>query len=55
MATGNEISTVGGAVATAATSVAAGVTFGQIDELNQAVVDCAEYTADKVSKLDFLN
>ena len=44
---GNEISTIGGAVATAATSVAAGVTFGQVDCLNEAVVDCAKFTADQ--------
>ena len=41
---GNEISTVGGAIATAATSVAAGVTFGQVDALNQAVVYTAKFT-----------
>ncbi|KAL2635780.1 hypothetical protein R1flu_007259 [Riccia fluitans] len=44
---GNDISTVGGAIATAATAVAAGVTLGQVEVLNQAVVDCAGYTAEK--------
>lgn len=47
---GNEVSTVGGAVATAATSVAAGVTFGQVDALNNAVVECSKFTADAASK-----
>lgn len=42
---GSAAATVGGAVATAGTSVAAGVTFGQVPALNQAVVDSAEYTA----------
>jgi len=41
---GNEISTIGGAVATAATSVAAGVTFGQVDALNNAVIATANHT-----------
>ena len=44
---GNEISTVGGAAATAATSVAAGVAFGQCDALNNAVVECAKFTGDQ--------
>lgn len=47
---GNEVSTVGGAVATAATSVAAGVTFGQVDALNNAVVECAKFTGNAASK-----
>jgi hypothetical protein len=47
---GNEISTVAGAVATVGTSVAAGVTFGQVDALNNAVVECAKFTGDKASK-----
>lgn len=47
---GNEISTIGGAVATAATSVAAGVTFGQVDALNNAVEECAKYTANKAEQ-----
>lgn len=33
--------TAGKGVATAATAVAAGVTFGQVDALNEAVVTCA--------------
>lgn len=36
---------VGGGVATAATAVAAGVTFGQIDGVNRAVGACANFTA----------
>lgn len=44
---GNEISTVGGAVATAATGVAAGVTFGQVEALNKATEDCAKFTGKK--------
>jgi len=47
---GNEISTIGGAVATAGTSIAAGVTFGQVDALNNAVVECAKFTGEKASK-----
>lgn len=47
---GNEISTVGGALATAGTSIAAGITFGQVDELNDAVVSCAKFTASKAEK-----
>ena len=39
---GNEISTLGGAIVTAGAAVAAGVTFGQIDELNDTVVECAK-------------
>ncbi|KAH7298938.1 hypothetical protein KP509_25G065500 [Ceratopteris richardii] len=42
---GQQVSTVGGAIATAATSVAGGVTLGQVDDLNNAVKDCASYTA----------
>ena len=34
---GNDLSAIGGAVATVGTSIAAGVTFGQVKELNQAV------------------
>lgn len=47
---GNEVSTVGGAIATAATSVAAGVTFGQVDALNNAAVECAKFTGNAASK-----
>lgn len=47
---GNEISTVAGAVGTAATSVAAGVTFGQVKALNNAVVKCAKFTGKKASE-----
>lgn len=43
---GNEMCTVGGAIATVGTSVAAGVTFGQVDALNNAVVECAKYTGN---------
>ena len=47
---GNELRTAGGAVATAGTSVAAGITFGQVDELNNAVIATAKFTADAASK-----
>ena len=39
-----EVSTLAGAFATVATAVAAGVTFGQVESLNNAVKSCAEYT-----------
>lgn len=42
---GNELATIGGAVSTAATATAAGVTFGQIPAVNGAVQSCAVYTA----------
>ena len=44
------MSTVGGAIATGATSVAAGVTFGQVDALNNAAVECAKFTGNAASK-----
>merc|ERR1712172_428371 len=46
---GNDLSAIGGAVATVGTSIAAGVTFGQVKELNQAVVSTYQFTANKVS------
>merc|ERR1712172_265343 len=46
---GNDLSAIGGAVATVGTSIAAGVTFGQVKELNQAVVATYQFTANKVS------
>lgn len=42
---GNEISTVGNAFAVVGTSIAAGVTLGQCDSLNNAVVASAKNTA----------
>lgn len=42
---GNEIGTVGGAVATVGTSIAAGVTLGQVESINNSVVNTAKYTA----------
>lgn len=42
---GSEISAIGGALATAGTAVAAGVTFGQIESVNNAVVESAKFTA----------
>ena len=45
---GNDLSAIGGAVATVGTSIAAGVTLGQVEALNQAVVSTAEFTANKV-------
>jgi len=47
---GNEISTAGGAVATAATGIAVGVTFGQVEAVNNSCKQSAKYTADKASK-----
>lgn len=41
---GKEISTLGGAIATVGTSVAAGVTFGQVKALNDSVEACAKFT-----------
>ena len=46
---GNDLSAIKGAVATVGTSIAAGVTLGQVKALNQAVVSTAEFTANKVS------
>merc|ERR1711971_962869 len=46
---GNDLSAIGGAVATVGTSIAAGVTLGQVKELNQAVVSTYQFTANKVS------
>jgi len=39
-----EISTLGGAFATVGTAILAGVTFGQVKKLNDAVESCAKYT-----------
>ena len=39
-----EISTLGGAFATVGTAILAGVTFGQVKKLNNAVESCAKYT-----------
>lgn len=47
---GNELSTLGGAVVTAGTAVAAGATFGQVQALNDAVVDSAKFTAEHAEK-----
>ena len=47
---GNEISTVGGAIATVGTAAACAVTFGQVDAINEAVGDCAEYTVMKADE-----
>jgi len=44
---GNEISTAAGAVATTATGIAAGVTFGQVDALNNATKECAKFTGNQ--------
>lgn len=44
---GNEIATVGGAIGTAATGIAASVCFGQVETLNGAVKDCAKYTGEQ--------
>lgn len=44
---GNEVSTVGGGIATVGTSVAAGVCFGQVSALNNAVKETAEFTGNK--------
>ncbi|KAJ7351755.1 hypothetical protein OS493_035697 [Desmophyllum pertusum] len=47
---GNEISTVFGAIATAATAVASAVTFGQVKSINNAVKSCAKYTGTTFMK-----
>lgn len=47
---GNDLSTLGGAVVTTGTAVAAGVTFGQVQALNDAFVDSAKYTAEHAEK-----
>ena len=47
---GNEISTAGGAVATAVTGTVSAVTFGQFKMVNNATAECAKFTADKASK-----
>jgi len=39
---GKEIMTVFGAAGTVGCSIASGVTFGQVDALNDAVCDCAK-------------
>jgi hypothetical protein len=44
---GNEVSTVGGAVATVTTAIAAGITAGQVEALNKAVVQSANFSAEK--------
>ncbi|ORZ41692.1 hypothetical protein BCR44DRAFT_1423335 [Catenaria anguillulae PL171] len=46
----NELSTLFGAVSTAATALAAGLTFGQVSQLNSAVQSCAKYTATKANQ-----
>mmetsp|Transcript_24154 Transcript_24154/g.24421 ORF Transcript_24154/g.24421 Transcript_24154/m.24421 type:complete len:499 (-) Transcript_24154:260-1756(-) len=47
---GQEISTAGGVIATAGTTVVAGVTLGQVESCNNAVVDCAKYTSNHASQ-----
>lgn len=47
---GNEISTIGGGAATVGAALLAGVTFGQVDDLNRAVVDAAKFTADHAER-----
>lgn len=47
---GNEISTIGGGAATVGAAVLAGVTFGQVDDFNRAVVDAAKFTADHAER-----
>jgi len=46
----NELATIGGAIATAATGIAVGVTFGKVKAVNDACVNSAKYTAGKASK-----
>ena len=41
---GNELSTLGGACAVVGTSVASGVCLGQVEALNNAVVETAKFT-----------
>ena len=52
---GNEIKSVAGAVATAGTAVAAGVTCGQVKELNNAVKDTANFTASNFKESQTFN
>jgi len=47
---GNTVNTVSHGIATAGTAVAAGVTFGQVDALNKAVVSEAKKTAECAKK-----
>jgi len=47
---GNEISTIVGAAGVVGTSVVAGVTFGQVDALNNAVKETSKFTADSFMK-----
>jgi len=46
----NEFKTIFGAIGTAATAIAAGLTFGQVEELNDAVVSAAKFTEEKAKK-----
>ncbi|CAF1094152.1 unnamed protein product [Adineta ricciae] len=52
---GNEISTVGGVIATASTAVASVVTLRQCDAINDAVSTCANYTVNKAQETIVLN
>lgn len=47
---GNEISTIGGGAVTVGAAVLAGVTLGQVQSLNDVVVDSATFTLDKAKK-----
>ena len=43
---GNEVAATGGAIGTAATGIAVGVTGGKVKSINNACKHCAEYTGD---------
>ena len=47
---GNDLKTAAGTIATAGTLIAAGVTFGQVKWINEAVDDWAEFTAENAKK-----
>jgi len=47
---GNEISTVGGAAATAVCATASAVSFGQVESINNATRHCANYTGKKAQE-----
>lgn len=47
---GNEISSIGGAIGVVGTSIAAGVCLGQVEALNNAVVETAKFTGNSFMK-----
>ena len=47
---GNDLKTAAGYIATTGTMIAAGVTFGQVKWINEAVEDWAEFTVEHAKK-----